>query len=136
MKKLTGVWLDHSKAKMIEISDGSAEITTVQSPYKRRIRIPGEGSNATRFGKTYFSNVEFKTNQKKQNDIDSYYKDLEKRLKGFDSILLFGPTRAKAELSNYLSENKHFSSKKITIKNADKMTENQMIEFVRNHFSK
>lgn len=138
MKKKIGVWLDHSKAKLIEIMDGGAEITTVQSPYRRRVRIPGEDSSniETRFGYNIFSNSEFKVHQKKQNEVTSYYKDLEKRLQKYDMILLFGPTLAKSELSNFLSENKKFASKKIIQKNSDKMTENEMAAFVRKHFEK
>lgn len=136
MKKLMGVWLDHSKAKMFELMEEGVEITTVHSPYKRRVRIPGEDSSSieTRFGKKYFSNTEFKLHQKKQNEVTSYYKDLEKRLLKFDSILLFGPTLAKSELNNFLSKNKNFLKKTIALKNADKMTENEMAALVKKYF--
>ncbi|MFZ1320249.1 MAG: hypothetical protein WAT71_01700 [Ignavibacteria bacterium] len=138
MKKKIGVWLDHSKAKLIEIMEGGSEITTVHSPYKRRIRIPGESSSnvQTRFGKRYFSNTDFKIHQKKQNDKNVYFKDLEKRLQKYDMILLFGPTLAKTELSNFLSEKKLFASKSIVQKNSDKMTENEMVALVRKYFEK
>jgi len=138
MKKKIGVWLDHSKAKLIEIMEGGSEITTVHSPYKRHVRIPGEDSSSveTRFGKKYFSNTEFKLHQKKQNEVASYFNDLEKRLLKYDSILLFGPTLAKSELNNLLSKNKKFSKKSITLKNADKMTENEMAALVREHYEK
>lgn len=136
MKKLIGVWLDHSKAKFINIKDGKAEITTISSPYKRHIRIPGEVSNKTKFGPVYYSNLEYKTHHKKRHDLISYYKDMEKRLIKFDEILLFGPTKAKTELFNHLIMNKIFKPKSITFKNADKMTEKEMAAFVKKYFFK
>ena len=51
-------------------------------------------------------------------------------------ILLFGPTLAKTELSNFLSEKKLFASKSIVQKNSDKMTENEMVALVRKYFEK
>ena len=136
MKKVIGVWLDHSKAKLIKLQDGDAEITTVLSPYKRHIRIPGEGSNKTRFGPEYYSNLEYKSHHKKQHDLKSYYKDMKIRLSKFDEILLFGPTFAKKELYNHMSENKVFRSKAISLENADKMTEKEMAAYVKSYFNK
>lgn len=136
MKKVIGVWLDHSKAKLIKLQDGDAEITTVLSPYKRHIRIPGEGSNKTRFGAEYYSNQEYKSHHKKQHDLNSYYKDMEIRLSKFDEILLFGPTGAKKELYNQMSGNKVFRLKAINLENADKMTEKEMAAYVKNYFFK
>ena len=136
MKKVIGVWLDHSKAKLIKLQDGDAEITTVLSPYKRHIRIPGEGSNKTQFGAEYYSNQEYKSHHKKQHDLKSYYKDMKIRLSKFDEILLFGPTGAKKELYNHMSENKVFRSKAINLENADKMTEKEMTAYVKNYFIK
>ena len=136
MKKVIGVWLDHSKAKLIKLQDCAAEITTVLSPYKRHIRIPGESSNKTRFGMKYYSNQEYNSHHKKQHDLNSYYKEMEIRLSKFDEILLFGPTEAKKELYNHMSENKVFSSKAISLENADKMTEKEMAAYVKSYFSK
>ena len=49
-------------------------------------------------------------------------------------MLLFGPTEAKEELFNLLSEDHRFVNIKIEVKEADKMTENQQEAFVSNYF--
>ena len=135
MKNSIGVWLDHATAKLIEISSDKALITTIQSPYKKHIRIPGLSISKERFGPDFYYNLEYKIHNRKIHDLSSYYKDLINRLKGFDEIVLFGPTKAKTELYNLLIQNKHFSLKTISIESKDKMSEKQMTTFVKKYFS-
>jgi len=55
-------------------------------------------------------------------------------MKDYDEVLLFGPTNAKNELVNILKVDHHFDEIKIEVKPADKMTENQQLAFVKEHF--
>jgi hypothetical protein len=57
-------------------------------------------------------------------------------IKNYKRIILFGPTNAKVELFDVLSEDEQFSKIKIEIKDTDKMTENQKSSFVTDYFSK
>jgi hypothetical protein len=56
-------------------------------------------------------------------------------LKNYDEILLFGPTDAKTELANILSENHYFDKIEINVMPTDKMTENQQHAYVHSYFS-
>ena len=131
------VWLDHSKAQFIAYSDeGTYLLETVESPYERRPRIDGEGSDVTRFGaNTYFSNNEDRKHNRLRNELNSYFKELEDRLAKYDDILLFGPTNAKDQLYNRLSANKAFSGKNILIESVGNLTENQTMAFARIFFN-
>jgi hypothetical protein len=55
-------------------------------------------------------------------------------IKDFDEVVLFGPTSAKTELFNLLRKDRNFGKIKIEVKNADKLTENQLSAFVKEHF--
>ena len=66
--------------------------------------------------------------------MDEYYHLLADRLSGYDNIFLFGPTSAKDELYNKLSQDKHFANKAIAVAPADQLTENQMVASVKKFF--
>jgi hypothetical protein len=57
-------------------------------------------------------------------------------IKDCSEVILFGPTSAKSELLNFLRQNHLFDTIKIEVINADKMTDNQQHEFVRDYFKK
>lgn len=134
LRKRTGIWLDHSKAKLINLYLGAVQITTVHSPYTRHIRIKGKGNDTSTYQDLFGSNRENAKHNIKQNELAVYYKDLEKRLANADEILLFGPTHAKDELHNHILKNKKFAGKPITVKKASYMTEREMMAFVRKFF--
>jgi hypothetical protein len=133
-KKVVGVWLDHSKAHFITFNGAEASINTVESGYKRLNREDGKGSTDTRFRADAFSNNEDNKQNKKLVEKNKYFKDIEKAMKGFDEVFMFGPTNAKVELLNLLQENKSFKGKISKVENADKLTQNQMIARVREFF--
>jgi len=49
----------------------------------------------------------------------------------YDEVLLFGPTDAKSELVNTIKDNHLFEKIKIEVKPADKMTEIEQHEFLK-----
>lgn len=57
-------------------------------------------------------------------------------IRNYDEVILFGPTNAKVELLNILKKDHLFEKIKIDVLPADKMTENQLHAFVKEHFSK
>jgi len=73
---------------------------------------------------------------KEQHEQAEYYKTLAEIIEHYESVLLFGPTDAKAELFNILKGDHLFSKIKIEVEHADKMTENQQHAFVKEYFTK
>lgn len=134
--KQVGLWLDHAMAHVIGYRDGySYLIETVESPYNRKPRVAGEGSDITRFGVTYISNNEDRKHNRLRNKLESYFTVLENKLKDYDEILLFGPTNAKNQLYNRLTQKKAFAGKTILMESAGTLTENQTIAFVRDFYN-
>jgi hypothetical protein len=129
-----GVWMDHSAAKFIKIDTSVESIEIINSDYNSNPREDGHGADGSRFGSTSTNN-EHKKNQQEIEKTKQFYKKCEEQLQQYDSILLFGPTNAKNEFKNILDENKNFADKSIFVESADKLTDNQLLEFVNKYFN-
>ncbi|MBC7777654.1 MAG: hypothetical protein H7246_19625 [Phycisphaerae bacterium] len=120
--KRLGIWMDHSSAHLMEFSDNQIETKTLDSKFTHQ-----EKEHSLRKGENLMHNKE----QQQQGD---YYKKLGEVIKGYDEVILFGPTDAKVELFNLLSADQHFAKIKIDVKSSDKMTEHQEHAFVKDYF--
>jgi hypothetical protein len=121
-KKQIGIWMDHSVAHLLEPKDNTIVTSNIESEFTHTERQHALGKN-----ENLMHNKEHQMQAK-------YYKTIADAIKGHNEVLLFGPTKAKEELSNILKEDHHFSNVKIEVKHADKMTENQQHAFVKKHF--
>ena len=64
-----------------------------------------------------------------------FYKKISDVIKHYQHVLLFGPSNAKAELTTMLKADHQFEKIRLETKDADKMSQNKLHEFVREHFS-
>ena len=116
-----GIWMDHSNAYLMELSND----IVVQ-------RVISElTNNETEFN---FYKGEKLIHKKEQHLQLRYYKKIGDIIKKYQDVLLFGPTDAKNELLNQIKTDHLFEGIKIEVKNSDKMTEDQMQNFVRDYF--
>ncbi|PRY86941.1 hypothetical protein [Mongoliibacter ruber] len=135
--KQIGLWIDFNKAHIIGYQDGSVEILeTVESPVESLRRQDGEGNDSTKFtsNNNHTSNNEYRKNNISQNELKEYFKILESKLQPFDDILIFGPGTAREQIKNRLREIKSFDSKWISVQKSDKLTDNQLLAFVRDFY--
>ncbi len=119
--KSVGIWMDHSKAHVMEFT------TTIKTVY-----IESEFTHADK----NLVRGEKSMHNKEQHLQSEYYKKLEDIIKNHEEVLLFGPSDAKSELANLLRANHLYADLKIDVVQADKMTTNQEHAFVRHHFSR
>ena len=124
MKKtrLLGIWMDHSSAHLMVLSDDQINTTIIESTFTHQ-----EKEKISRKGESHMHNKE----QQQQN---AFYKKLGNAIKQYTDVLLFGPTNAKVELLNTLKEDHVFDNIKINVIDSDKLTENQQYAFVNNYF--
>ncbi|MDI6033468.1 hypothetical protein QLS91_10320 [Flavobacterium sp. LB2P84] len=122
-KKL-GVWMDHSMAHLMEFTSKHFEIETIESKLSNQEKI-------TRLAKSENSSF-----SKEKKQLFDYYKKIGEAIKNYKRVILFGPTDAKIELFDLLSEDTRFLKIKFEIKNTDKMTKNQQHTFVKEYFSR
>jgi stalled ribosome rescue protein Dom34 len=121
--KCLGIWMDYSKAHLMELLPGNMQTQTIESAFTHEVKSES------------IDRSEKHMHNKEEGEHLKYFKKILKEVEKFDDVFIFGPTDAKYELNELLKENQMNSHIRIEIKTADKMTENQIQAFVRNHFS-
>jgi stalled ribosome rescue protein Dom34 len=118
-----GIWMDHECAYLIEftVSPMHTKIIESAATHARREESILRGENHL--------------HTKDQHQQREYFKKLGHEIRQYREVVLFGPTAAKRELYNTLRSNHLFDAVTIKLEQADKMTENQLHAFVRNHFT-
>lgn len=134
MKKV-GIWLDQKEAIIITLDDNSITKRKVYSEIETRKRIPGESKIFGRFGDQYLNDEKSKEN--KINELTNrYLNKIIDQLSKVDEIILFGPAQSKIKLQKLLRTNIILSSKLKDVLNANNMTENQKVAFVKKYFNR
>ncbi len=119
--KSLGVWLNHSKANLIDLNEGLIT-QTIESEFTYETKIET------------FNHSESGMHHKEHQQQEKYYKKIGKEILNYNRVLLFGPTDAKLELHNYILNDSHFKNIKIDTKATDKMTDKEQIAFVGLYF--
>ena len=117
-----GIWMDHSVAHLIKLTNGSIETNTIES--QPEIQADQQ---------IVYKDESHSLNKEKRQ-LTTYFRKLSDLILETDEVILFGPTEAKNELLNVLKENHLFDKIKIEVEPTDKMTDIQMTDFVKEHF--
>jgi len=123
-KRILGIWMDHSIAQLSEFSNGNFMTETIES--KPKLHAKEED--------LYYKDESHRLN-KERSQLATYYKKLGDAILNFEEVILFGPTEAKDELANSLKKSPHFDKVKIVVKTADKMTESEQHQFLKEFMS-
>lgn len=120
-KNKLGIWMDYANAILIDLDKN--EITqTIVSDFDFDTQ-----TEALQRSENIMHNKERQMNE-------SYYKEIGMEILKYDHVLLFGPTNARLELNNYLKDDSKFKEIQFDVQSADKMTDNEKVAFVRDHF--
>jgi len=119
-KRILGIWMDHSTAQLSEFSNGNFMTETIES--KPKLHVKEED--------LYYKDESHRLN-KERSQLATYYKKLSDAILNYEEVILFGPTEAKEELVNSLKGNHLFEKIKIVVQPADKMTESEQHEFLK-----
>ncbi len=122
--KRLGIWMDHSTANIMELSNDKVATVTLDS----NPAFPEQIENLRMDERLMHNKV--------KNEQSDFYEKLSFIINDYDEVLLFGPTEAKTELFNLLKENRRFEKIKISVEPTDKITENQQHAFLRNFYDK
>jgi stalled ribosome rescue protein Dom34 len=121
--KQLGICMDHSSAYLMEYTSRGITTSTIESQANHQPRIENITADESR------------VQNREQNQLADYFKQLSEIIREYDEVVLFGPTEAKDELLNHLRENHLFDKIKIELEHEDKMTENQQQAFVKDYFN-
>ena len=115
--------MDHSIAYLMEFTNNPFEIKTIEPEFP-------EGNEELNLVK----GVQLPKNTDK-HILYAYYNRIGEAIKNYKQIVLFGPTDAKVELFDVLSEDHRFVKTIVEIKETDKMSVNQQHEFISKYFA-
>ncbi len=131
MKASIGVWIDKSQARIISTTE---ILDTIPSDIENRPRYEGEGREYGRFGNQYMTLEKTKQHRLEHQEAQ-YLKRIFDAVKSFERIMIFGPANMKNRLKQHL-EGEHLTrGKVIDVVVAEKMTDNQLVAFVREYYA-
>lgn len=122
MKKIVGLWIDHSHAVIVTLVDSKEEIKLISSNLDKHRGQSGNSQPADDIRLREFT-----------GELNRYYDEVVECIQGAASIQIFGPGEAKVELSKRL-EKHNYAGKISGLEPADKMTEPQIVAKVREYF--
>ena len=124
LTRKVGLWIDHRKAVIVNITGNPEEIKSITSGIEKHVRFSGEAQK---------NSEEDIQDRRFTNYLKKYYDKVISFIRDADSVLIVGPGEAKIEFKKRLESEKQIR-REVVLKTADKMTEPQLAAKVREHF--
>jgi hypothetical protein len=131
-KAEAGVWIDHREAIIVVLSKTGEETKRIKSTVEKQLRRSGEPAT----GRFEYQSVPADDSRQREytGQLTRYYDEVVASLRDAGAVLIFGPGEAKGELKKRFEHDKA-GARLVTMETTDKMTEPQMVAYVRHHFS-
>ncbi|MDR2235190.1 MAG: hypothetical protein LBE92_03620 [Chryseobacterium sp.] len=121
-RKLAGIWIDTEKAIVVKNHDAqNAFKFFLCSPVKAEIQHGNSSENAG-------------NNAERTNRI-KFFKEVEHLLTNSQEVYITGPGTIQEELRNYLHDTAQFRNLKIDLDTSQKMSDEQVLETVKEYFN-
>ncbi len=131
--KQTGIWIDTSKAIVVDLENGKEKVTELQSNVETKPKDDGEYAGSF-MGSQHISN-ENTIEEKQKHQLHDYFGEVMNHLKSSDEVFVFGPAEVKNKLANAIKENTLLNKVHlIGVETADSMTDNQVVAKVKEAF--
>ncbi|MCG6536679.1 MAG: hypothetical protein L7F78_18720 [Syntrophales bacterium LBB04] len=131
-KIAVGVWIDHREAVIVLLRDLQEEIKQVASEAESQLRRTGDEPLSGKFDPH-----QVPADDSRQRDysghLTQYFNEVVALLRSAQSIFIFGPGEAKAQLKKLL-EKENLGGRVVGLETADKMTVPQIRQKVRKYF--
>ena len=128
MRKV-GVWIDHTRAVVAVIENGTESLETVESNVGRHAGPSGGSGNSPPGGPTAPTDAH-KRERRYEQHLVRYYRDVIKHLGQAEELMLIGPARAKQELKSEL-EKSPLKDVPTAVETTDEMTDAQVMARLR-----
>lgn len=133
MKNNMGVWIDGSKAVIVNLASDS--VKEIAAEIDNNVYHMNEGDKGNFAGGGHHMNNERKFEERKKHHTHDYLKNVIAEIKDADSVFVFGPSEMKTHLKTQMEEDKHLAGKLSAVESADKLTDNQIVAAVKKHFT-
>lgn len=134
MKTTAGLWVDHRKAVIAIVSGAGEKTLEIRSNVEKQ---PGRFAGVRSTTPYEAQKIQADDSHEREftGHLNNYYDEVIAAIRDAESILLFGPGEAKAELRKRLERDK-LGGHIIAIETVDKMTDRQIAAKVREYFHK
>ena len=133
MRTKVGLWIDHEKAVVVAFTEKGEEIRLIISMVEKQLRRSGDSPL-----KGSYDSRQVPADDRRQRTftghLNIYYDAVIACVRNAESILIFGPGKAKDELKKRLERN-NLGGRVAGIETVDKMTDRQIAAKVRQHFA-
>lgn len=131
-KTRIGLWIDQKKAVVVIVTGKGEEIKTIPSGEDSCFKHSNGASPINDFGRK-----DFPAHDLIEKDMDmhyqKYYDEVIALICKADAVYVFGPGSAKDMLKKRMEANSQVT-RNVKVETADKMTDNQIKEKVKNHY--
>ncbi len=127
-----GVWIDHHKAIIVELTDDAPKIAEIASHVEKHLERAGDEPMQGR-AEPLMVPADDRRQRMLTGDLNRYYDSVIAAVGDFSRLLILGPGEAKGELHARLVNHK-LGDRVAAIETVDKMSEPQLAAKVRSHF--
>jgi hypothetical protein len=133
MKTLAGLWIDHREAIIVLVSGKRQETRRIKSFVESQLRRSGRPPSQGPF-EAQMVPADDSREREYTGHLAHYYDEVISLIGPAEAILIFGPGEAKGELRKRIERDK-LDLRITRFETADKMTERQVSQKVRRHYS-
>jgi hypothetical protein len=120
---------------LIKLSNGDQTVKTIESHIDTKVRTPEESKKYGRF-EGHYTTYEKNWANKKIQQTHHFLKKLLTEIEDCDAVVLFGPAIMKTILEKEIKNNLNLIGQLVGVFDADSMTENQMVAWVKDFYKK
>jgi hypothetical protein len=132
MKRIAGLWIDHTKALIVVATKKGDEERLVISKAEKQPRRSGDSPLKGPY-ESQAVPADDSRQRKLTGNLNIYYDAVIASIRDAESILIFGPGEAKGELKKRLEKEK-LGGRITGIETTDKMTDHQIAAKIREYF--
>lgn len=129
-----GIWIDHTKAVIVNALDATPSAATIASDLGPDAHFSGRAHNVSPDG-AQENRGERRTEAHRRLELDRYYDEVIARMGAPDELLIMGPGEAKHELKRRMGHVKALASVKVALDTTDKLRDNEIVDLVKAHFA-
>jgi hypothetical protein len=134
MKKYTGIWIDHREAILVTLENEENTLVKVESHADSKLK-PSGGWKAGGTIVAQSVSRERTAEEIRKHQYHAFYNEVIKQITNPDSLVILGPGEAKVEFSHELEKSSALYKKVAAIEKSERMTDNQLVAWVKDFFS-
>ena len=135
MQNGLGIWIDHKRALLVWVAEGTETREDIPSNLERHTRLAGGSPAKTPWGPQDVA-AERRRERRYQLHCERYYDRVALRIRTAERIFLAGPGVAKHEFHKHLKRYAGIENRITAVETLDKMTDRQFAARVREHFER